>query len=178
MRNPSDDSARQPADLVREVFTDPDLDPVVRDLAIERLEAVLLARARSLVGARDDLAVTLDEAGTITVFGGSAEITDAALSARLERALLASLASTVGVARLDAKRGVRASRAPAREQAACDLAETPSWPALAQRLTSLIRLQHRRIVELEAALGTRAEPDAMEQELQRVEAMLRAMRAT
>lgn len=165
--------------MVRDVLADPDLDPTVRALSIERLEASLLERARAHLGADRDLSVRLDDDGSVSVFEGATTLDDASLTAHLDLALVAKLAPTVGAARVDVKRGVRPSSLRAAKASAgpSHEAEEPvSWVEVARRLTALVALQHARITELEAALGVSGSRREFETELRAIEAALRATR--
>lgn len=165
--------------MVREVLADPDLDPTVRALSIERLEASLLERAQARLGADRDLSVRLEDDGVVTVFEGAAPLDDGALTAHLDLTLVAKLAPTIGAARVDVKRGVRPSKPrPSRvTEPPAELALAPvAWTEIAQRLAALVRLQEARIAELEAALGVTASRREFEVELRAIEAALRATR--
>ncbi len=138
--------------MVRDVLAEPGLSPEVRDLAVERLEARLLQRARALLGEGRDLAVSLGDDGVARVTEGAATLVDPRLDARLDMELVASLAAVMGAARADVKNGERATpRAPAR--APVEPVAAPSWEEVTRRLARVVALQHRRIEALEAALA-------------------------
>ncbi len=165
--------------MVREVLADSDLDPVVRSLSIERLEATLLERARARLGAHRDLSVHLADDGTVAVFESSAPLEDAALSAHLDLALVATLAPTIGAARVDVKHGHRPTKKRTAAPADAPLAAaeaTTSWVDVARRLTALLRLQSARIAELEAALGAKSAHPEVDRALNDIEAALRPTR--
>lgn len=170
--------------MVRDVLADPDLDPTVRALAIERLEASLHERATSLLGADRAIRVRLDEAGVPRVFEGDAELVDEVVTKRLELELLARLAPTVGAARVDVKRGARPSkpRDPTpRDESVNVTAEGPPWAELVRRLAALARRQNARIAALEAAIGadrSTSEHRDIEQELRRIEATVQASKSS
>lgn len=166
--------------MVRDVLSDQDLDPIVRGLSIERLEASLTERAAAALGADRSISVRIDEGGVPRVFEGDVRVEDAKLSSRLELDLVARLAPTIGVARVDVKRGVRPSKPhavtpheePAKQTPAASVAP---WIDVARRLASLARKQNARIAALEAAAGlTSNAPNLrdVERELQLIEAAI------
>ncbi len=166
--------------MVREVLSDQDLDPTVRALSIERLEASLTERAASALGAERSIAVRIDEEGVPRVFEGDVHIEDAKLSSRLELDLVARLAPTIGLARVDVKRGVRPSKPHAitpheRSAERAPAASVAPWIDVARRLASLARKQNARIAALEAAAGLTSNASNLrdiDQELQVIEAAI------
>ena len=176
-------SSRGIAEMVRGVLSDADLDPEVRALAVERIEARLALRARALLGEARELTVTLGDDGVARVTDGGAALDDATLASRLALDLVASIAPVMGAARHDVKNGVRAARRPAPPAAASEATDAPEAPAapppslhaLTLRLARVVALQQGRIAALEARLG--ATPDATHHEvaeaLREIEAHLR-----
>jgi hypothetical protein len=178
-------SARGIAEMVRGVLADADLDPEVRALAVERIEARLALRARAHRGEARELAVTLGEDGVARVTDGGVALDDPALASRLALDLVASLAPAMGAARHDVKNGVRAARRPApaapapaapAPEAPAPAPEAPSLHALTLRLVRVVALQQSRIAALEAALGEGRSADGARAdimtELREVEACL------
>lgn len=121
-------SSRGIAEMVRGVLSDADLDPEVRALAVERIEARLALRARALLGEARELAVTLGDDGVARVTDGGAALDDATLASRLALDLVASIAPVMGAAH-DVKNGVRAARRPAPPAAASEATDAPEAPA-------------------------------------------------
>lgn len=179
MQSHTPEGSRRITDMVRDVLADQDLDPTVRALAIERLEAALTERAVKELGGEREVTVRLGDDGVARIFTGETRIDDARLSSRLDLDLVARLAPTVGAARIDVKRGARPSKP--RPLAAPDLApEEPlapvsPWVGIARRLTSIARSQNARIAALEAALGAPSNATELrdfERELREIEAAI------
>jgi hypothetical protein len=122
--------------VVRAALGDDDLDPAVRDLALERLEAQLLALAQSK-GSYTGLALSLRD-GTITL---DPPDKDRVLLDMLERALIAAVAPTVGAARLAVRNGER----PRGRVSPVPVATPASYEALTMSLLRLVAAQQRAL---------------------------------
>lgn len=172
--------------MVRGVLADSALDPEVRALAVERLEARLAQRARAHLGEGRDLTVTLGDDGVARVTDGAVALDDAALATRLALDLVAAIAPAMGAARHDVKNGVRAARRPKQQTEARGLEATapeapapeapaPSLREVTLRLVRIVAQQQARIAALEARLDVA--PDAAHREvgeaLRAIEAHLR-----
>ena len=160
------------APLVIAALGEGSLDPAVRDLAVERLEALLLAAVRALPFAASTARVTLSAAhGTVSLTPAIAfEPGDAdALRARIDRTLLAQLAATVGAARLAVRNGERATAARDREPVE---PPPPRWEDVVAALVGVVGLQQEQMEVLARRLDAPSTDRRVSQELQRVEAML------
>lgn len=165
------------APLVAASLGDESLDPAVRDLALERLEALLLTAVRAVPGANSVERVTLSAVDGAVTLAPSPSLDDAGLAAvreRVDRTLLAQLAATVGAARLAVRNG---QRALPRERAAAPEPEAPArWEDVVAALVGVVAAQQRAIDALVARTG--AAPDGeVAAALRRVEAMAARLRA-
>jgi len=167
------------AALVASALGGDDLDPALRDLAHERLEALLLSAVRGSLGSdaleRVELSLA-DGAVSLTPPPTLTEGEAAGLRERLDRVLLARLAATVGAARIDVRNGVRAGRRASAVAPAAVVHPTPEAPArwedAVSALAAVVASQQRRIDALAARLGEPgADADGVDL-LARVAAML------
>jgi len=158
------------APLVAASLGDESLDPAVRDLALERLEALLLTAIRAVPGAGSVARVTLSAADGAVTLAPPPALDGAGLAAvreRVDRTLLAQLAPTVGAARLAVRNG---QRALPRERTAAP--EAPArWEDVVAALVGVVAAQQRAMDALVARAG--AAPDGeVAEALRRVEAMV------
>jgi hypothetical protein len=168
-------SGSRAAPLVATSLGDEHLDPAVRDLALERLEGLLLAAVRTVPGAEGVASVSLSPVdGTVTLtptptLDASGQTS---LRERIDRVLLAQLAATVGAARMAVRAGERARPRPSPP-----LAPPPRWEDVLASLVTVVASQHQTITSLLTHAGTPPPPDdEITRTLRRLEAMVARLR--
>lgn len=167
------------AALVASALGGDDLDPALRDLARERLEALLVTEVRVARGGaaveRVELSLA-DGAVSLTPPPTLTEGEAAGLRDRLDRVLLARLAATVGAARIDVRNGVRAEPRASAAATAPEVKPAPDspprWEDVARALVALAAGQQRRLDALAARLGETSADAESARLLARVEALL------
>ena len=152
------------------------LDPAVRDLAIERLEAHLLTAVRALPEGASTLAVTLSPTnGTVSLTPAQSldDAATAALLERVDRTLLAQLAATVGAARLAVRNGERATPRDRTHAPAVVAPEAPPrWEDVVAALVAVVARQQAQIAALSERLGAPRSDGAAADELRAMEAQV------
>lgn len=161
------------APLVVAALGEGSLDPAVRDLAVERLEAHLLAAVRALPFAASTARVSLSPAhGTVSLTPAPAldPGDDASLRARIDRTLIAQLSPTVGAARLAVRNGERATAPRDREPPPPE--PPPRWEDVVAALVGVIARQQEQLDALARGLDAAPIDGGTSQELRRIEAMI------
>jgi len=170
------------APLVVAALGEESLDPAVRDLAVERLDSLLLAAVRALPFAASTARVTLSATDGVVSLTPPPDLDGsdaAALRERIDRTLLAQLAATVGVARLAVRNGERAtSRRDQNPVEPPPPEPPPRWEDVVAALMGVVARQQEQLEALGQRLDAPPVDRGVSQELRRVEAMLARSKKT